>query len=325
MKALVTGAGGFVGGHLLAHLRHNHTGISLFGTVLSASERTPALAALGCATTEIDLREPGAVRDMLAAIRPDRIFHLAGQAFVPRSFEAPWETLETNIRGTLNLLEAMRALQVPARILVVGSADMYGASRAGEGRLDETTPFMPSSPYSVSKIAQDMLAWQYTRAHGVFTVRVRPFNHIGPGQHTRFAVSDWAFQIAEIEAGQRAPVIHVGSLDAARDFTDVRDVVRAYTLALEDGQPGDVFNVCSGQAYTMRDVLERLIALSPARVTVQTDASRVRPVEIPILYGDYSLLRQRTGWEPRITLEQSLRDVLDEWRQRVRRTLGSSS
>lgn len=320
MRALVTGAGGFVGGHLLQHLRERHPDIALFGTLYAASEQSLAFEALRCTTIQADLTRPDVVRDLVIQARPDWIFHLAGQAYVPRSFEAPWETLETNIRGTLNLLEAMRQLSLTARLLVVGSADVYGAGPGGDRALDENTPFMPSSPYSVSKIAQDMLAWQYTRAHGVFTVRMRPFNHIGPGQQTRYAISDWACQIANAEAGKSEPVVRVGNLSAARDFTDVRDVVRAYALAIEQGAPGDVFNVCSGRAYTMQWILEYMVQRSRVRVEIRTDPARLRPIEIPILRGDYSALAARTGWQPEIPLERSLDDVLDEWRARVQGT-----
>ncbi len=318
MNVLITGAGGFVGGHLLEHLRRSFPDAALHGTLLNEAEHRAALDAFQCHLRVIDLCDPDAVRDLVAALRPDWIFHLAGQAYVPRSFEAPWETLENNIRSTLNLLEALRHQKLPARILVVSSAEIYGNAKPETLPLDETATLIPSSPYSVSKIAQDMLAWQYTRAHQVFTVRARPFNHIGPGQNARFAAADWASQIAEAEAGRRAPVVEVGNLSAARDFTDVRDVVRAYTLMLEHGQPGDVFNVCTGQAHTMQSILKTLVSLSAVPVQVREVPERVRPVDIPVLYGTYERLRQRTGWAPRFTIEQSLRDVLDEWRGRVR-------
>ncbi|MCC7207705.1 MAG: GDP-mannose 4,6-dehydratase [Anaerolineae bacterium] len=317
MRALVTGAGGFVGGHLLRQLREGDPALALFGTLYAASERNDAFETLRCEALQVDLTQPDAAGGLVAQVRPDRIFHLAGQAYVPRSFEAPWETLETNIRGTLNLLEAVRRLGLDTRLLVVGSADVYGAGPGGDRALDESTPFVPSSPYSVSKIAQDMLAWQYTRAHGVFTVRMRPFNHIGPGQQTRYAISDWASQIVEAEAGKREPVVHVGNLSAARDFSDVRDVVRAYVLAIERGKPGDVFNVCSGRAETMQWILEYMVRRSRVPVEIKVDPARFRPVDIPRLLGDYSALAARTGWRPEIPLERSLDDVLNEWRARV--------
>lgn len=320
MNILVTGAGGFVGGHLLTYL-NQQPNVTLHGTLISEAERRPALVALCPNLWTLDLRDPAAVEDMLAAVKPDHIFHLAGQAYVPRSFEDPWDTLETNIRGTLNVLQAVRALKLATRVLVVGSAETYGTVKPEYLPLTEDTPMTPTSPYSVSKIGQDMLALQYTLAHQVFTVRTRPFNHIGPGQNNRFAVPNWASQIAEAEAGQREPVVYVGNLSAARDFTDVRDVVRAYTMALDKGKSGEVYNVCSGQAHTMQSIMDTLVRLSRVPIEVRTDPERFRAVEIPVLVGSYRRLYEQTGWEPQIPIDQSLRDVLDEWRQRVGATV----
>ncbi len=316
MDILVTGAGGFVGGHLLTYL-NQLPNVILHGTLASEVERRPALAALCPHLWTLDLRDPAAVLDMLAAVQPDQIFHLAGQAYVPRSFEDPWETLETNIRSTLNILQAVQQLKIPARVLVVGSAETYGAVKPEYLPLTEDTPLAPTSPYSVSKIGQDMLALQYTLAHQVFTVRTRPFNHIGPGQNNRFAVPNWASQIAESEVGRREPVVYVGNLSAARDFTDVRDVVRAYVMALDQGKSGAVYNVCSGQAYTMQSIMDKLVSLSRIPIEIRIDPERFRAVEIPVLMGSYRRLRDQTGWEPQMPIDQSLRDVLDEWRQRV--------
>ncbi len=323
MEALVTGAGGFVGGHLLAYLRRS-LDWTVHGTVLNEAEKRPGLADLCAQLWMLDLRDPEAVQHLIETIRPERIFHLAGQAYVPRSFEDPWETLDTNIRGTLNLLEAVRQLNIPARVLVVSSAEIYGAVRPDQLPLTEDTPFSPSSPYSVSKIAQDMLTLQYALTHKVFTVRMRPFNHIGPGQNNRFAVPDWASQIAEAEVGRRAPFVDVGHLGAARDFTDVRDVVRSYVLAINGGDPGAVYNVCSGQAYTMQAILDKLISLSTVPIHIRADEKRLRPSDTPVLLGDFSRLRDRTGWQPEIPIDQSLRDVLDEWRQRVSAQLANT-
>ncbi|HLY29007.1 MAG TPA: GDP-mannose 4,6-dehydratase [Aggregatilineales bacterium] len=316
MKTLITGAGGFVGRHLLTHLRNN-TDNFLYGTILNDGERRPELVALCPDLHILDLRDPDAVSNLIASVRPDAIYHLAGQPYVPRSFDDPWDTLDNNIHGTLNLLQAVRELKLSTRILVIGSAEVYGTVPPEQLPLTESTPFAPSSPYSVSKIGQDMLALQYHLAHGIFTIRVRPFNHIGPGQNQRFSISDWASQIAEAEAGQRESVVYVGNLSAARDFTDVRDVVRAYSALLEHGEAGQVYNVCSGTAHTMHSLLDRLISMSQVPIEVRVATERFRPVELPILMGSYARLRERTGWQPQISIEQSLRDVLDEWRQAV--------
>ncbi len=324
MEVLVTGAGGFVGGHLLAYLSRS-SNLSLHGTLIGEAERRPGLAEICPRLWVVDLRDPEAVRDLITKVRPERIFHLAGQAYVPRSFDDPWETLETNIRGTLNLLQAVHELKIPARVLVVSSAEIYGAVQPDQLPLTEDTPFSPSSPYSVSKIAQDMLALQYALTHRVFTIRTRPFNHIGPRQNNRFAIPNWASQIAEAELGRHEPAVYVGYLGAARDFTDVRDVVRAYALALENGEPGAVYNVCSGKAHTMQTILDKLVALSKVPIQIRVDRERFRVADIPVLVGDCRRLQDRTGWQPEISIDQSLRDVLDEWRQRVSAELANTT
>lgn len=316
MIVLITGAGGFVGKHLLDHLQHA-ADVVLHGTVLDTSQLNSVMHDTRCQWWILDLRDPQATRDIVEHIKPDQIYHLAGQAYVPRSFEDPWETLDNNIRGTLNLLMAIQQLKLSTRFVNIGSADIYGPAQPSQLPLRETTPFTPASPYSVSKIAQDMLAYQYFNAYKLHTVRMRPFNHIGPGQNQRFAASDWASQIAEAELGKRDPIVSVGNLSAARDFTDVRDVVRAYALAAEKSLPGEVFNVCSGKPHTMQAILETLVSLSRVKIEVRVDPERFRPVDIPTLYGDYGQLHERTGWSPAIPIEQTLSDVLDEWRQRT--------
>lgn len=320
MKALITGAGGFVGKHLL-HYLHQQPNITLHGTIVGNDQRALELSALVSDLTDVDLRDEQAVFDLLDTIKPDQIFHLAGQAFVPRSFEDPWDTLETNIRTTLNLLQGIIRLKLQTRILVVSSAEVYGAVRPEQLPLTENTPLAPANPYSVSKVAQDLLAQQYTFSHKVETVRVRPFNHIGPGQNERFSVPNWALQIAEAEAGQREPVVFVGNLSAARDFTDVRDVVRSYGLAMNKGLSGAVYNVCSGQSHTMQEILDTLVSLSSTAIDVRVDPERFRAVDVPLMIGDYSKIHTDTGWKPEIPLEQSLRDVLEEQRHRVKTQL----
>jgi GDP-4-dehydro-6-deoxy-D-mannose reductase len=323
LRALITGAGGFVGKHLLSHLRQNPDNY-LHGTLQSDDQRRADLVALCPDLTALDIRDEAAVLALMENVRPDQVFHLAGQPFVPRSFEDPWDTLDNNIHGTLNFLQAINKLQLSTRLLVVGSAEVYGAAKPEYMPLREDTPFAPSSPYSVSKIAQDMLALQYTLAHHIFTVRVRPFNHIGPGQNSRFSVSNWALQIAEAEAGLREPLLEVGNLSAARDFTDVRDVVRAYADVINRGETGEVYNVCSGTAHSMQSIVDTLVGMSKTPIEVRVSADRYRVVEIPMLVGDCTRLRERTGWEPHIPIEQSLRDVLDEWRQHVNAQLANT-
>jgi len=318
VRALITGAEGFAGGHLSRLLRSLEPDLQLIGTVYRAAAESPALAVLDEAV-RLDLRDPDAVRDMLESFRPDFIYHLAAQAFVPRSFEYPWETLENNIRSQLNLLHGAVQLGLKPRVLVVSSAEIYGTVPPERLPITEDFPLMPSNPYSVSKVGQDMLGLQYFLSHQLPIVRVRPFNHIGPGQNTRFVAPAFATQIARIEQGVQPPVIEVGDLSPQRDFTDVRDVVRAYHAALTRGKPGAVYNVCSGRAYSVQYLLDTLLSFSTVSVEVRVDPARLRVVDRPVVLGSARRLKMDTGWEPSIPFEQSLRDVLEECRERVSR------
>jgi GDP-4-dehydro-6-deoxy-D-mannose reductase len=254
---------------------------------------------------------------MLDRVRPDRVFHLAAQSYVPTSWAAPTETLTANVTCQLNLFEAARELELPARFQIAGSSEEYGLVQPGEVPIREDNPLRPLSPYAVSKVAQDLLAYQYWRSHGLYSVRTRGFNHTGPRRGEVFVTSSFARQIAEIEKGRREPVVHVGNLEAQRDFTDVRDMVRAYWLALEHGEPGEVYNIGSGRAYTIRQVLDILLGLSTTRVEVREDPARLRPSDVPILLGDATRFRRVSGWEPTIPFEVTLKDLLDYWRERV--------
>jgi GDP-4-dehydro-6-deoxy-D-mannose reductase len=267
---------------------------------------------------EGDVADYQRVLPLLADCRPDLIFHLAAQSAPSLSLLQPGETLTNNILGQLNILQAAVELGMSPRILVIGSADEYGRVLSEELPVTEANAMRPVNPYSVSKIAQDYLGYQYFLSHHLPTVRLRPFNHIGPRQGPGFVVSDFAKQIAEAEAGKRPPEVHVGSLESQRDFTDVRDTVRAYYLALTQGEPGEVYNVGSGKAYSVGAILDRLLAMSSVKISVVADASRLRPSDIPILVCDCSKFRARTGWQPVIPLEKTLADVLDYWRAQVR-------
>jgi GDP-4-dehydro-6-deoxy-D-mannose reductase len=265
-----------------------------------------------------------ALKELFSAARPTHIFHLAAQAFVPASWEDPWNTLANNIRGQLNVLLAAIAMGTWPRVLVVGSAEEYGIVAPEELPIRETNPLRPSSPYAVSKVAQDMLGYQYYASHKLPVVRVRPFNHIGPGQSPAFVTSDFAKQIAEAEVGLREPVLQVGDLTARRDFSDVRDIVRGYYLALSEGEPGEVYNLGAERSYSIREVLDRLMALSTIPLRVEADAARLRPIDIPEIVGDCSRFRARTGWQAQIPLEQSLQDILEYWRKQVQSRVMSS-
>jgi GDP-4-dehydro-6-deoxy-D-mannose reductase len=312
VRVLVTGAGGFVGGHLIAALRSR-------GHDVVPADRAPHGDDQD--TLPLDVTDPLAVRGAVEIARPDAIAHLAAQAFVPASLADPEGTFDVNARGTLRLLEAARALADQGgprpRLLVVSSGDVYGAQPRDAFPLRETTAPLPRSPYAASKIAAEALALAYARAWGVDAVVTRAFNHIGPGQDERFGVVAFALQIARVAAGG-APRVLVGNLDASRDFLDVRDVCDAYVLLLEGrGAAGEIFNVCSGTATTMREILRRLIELAHVPVEVRDDPARMRPADVPLSVGDATKLRAATGWAPRVPLVAALRAVYEDARARV--------
>ena len=314
MHVLITGAGGFVGGHLVEHLIMDHT---LHAAVFNPPGQNPRLDTRPIEQHHLDLRDPAAVQQVIETVRPAWVIHLAALASVPQSFQDPWGTLSNNIAAQVNLLEAIRHETPKARILIISSAEIYGAAGGTREPLNESWPFEPSNPYSVSKVAQDMLGLQYHLSYGMDIVRARPFNHMGPGQGNGFVAADFASQIAAIEAGQREPVMFVGNLTAERDFTDVRDVIRAYVLMLEQGAPSDVFNVCSEQGYSIQYLLDTLLSYSTVTIEVRQDPARMRPSDVPRRVGDASWLRERTGWKPIIPFEASLLDILNDWRTRM--------
>ncbi len=315
MRALITGISGFVGSHLAEYLLE-HTDWQVAGTVYGPEDNIEHLRDR-LELYPAELSELETVISILEQAQPDYIFHLAAQPLVSLSRRDPWGTLAVNIRLQLNILEAVARLGSAARILVVGSSEEYGLVRPGELPIKETNPLRPTSPYAVSKVAQDMLGLQYHLSHKLFTVRVRAFNHIGPRQRLGFVAPDFASQIAQAEAGLRQPVIQVGNLTPRRDFSDVRDVVRGYHLLLTQGEPGAVYNLGSEQAHSVREMLETLLAMSNTPITIAQDPERVRPTDVPVIFGDCTKIRQQTGWRPRISFEQSLRDVLDYWREQV--------
>ncbi len=315
LRALITGAGGFVGVHLCDYLLA-HTDWQLTGTVYPRPvENQPTESRLRLRFA--DLRDPDGVYALVEDSEPDFIFHLAAQSFVPTSFADPWDTLENNIRAQLNLLEAIRRSERETKVLVVGSNEEYGAPRPEELPQTEESPLRPNNPYAVSKVAQDFMGLQYHLAYGLLVVRVRPFNHTGPGQSPRFVAPAFASQIARIEVGQQEPVVKVGNLEAARDFTDVRDIVRAYHLAVTQGEAGEVYNLASGEARSIQGLLDRLLSYSKKDIRVEIDPERYRPVDVPEVCGSAEKFHRCTGWEPRIQFEQTLRDTLDYWRERV--------
>jgi len=298
MRALVTGGSGFVGRWLAAHL-------TAWGDEVSA----PGAAAF-------DVTDGAAAEAVLAETRPDAVYHLAGLAHVGESWEAPVRTFEVNALGALHVLEAARRLEHRPRVLLVGSAEVYGAVCADDLPIAENQPLRPVTPYAVSKVAAEFLGLQAYLAHGLPVVAARAFNHAGPGQSDAYVVSSLARQIALAErSGERSIV--VGNIAPSRDFTDVRDVVRAYRLLVERADAGLAYNVCSGCAVPIEEVARRLIALSGTDLGLEVDQARVRPVDVPVLLGDASRLSAATGWSPQITLDQTLADTLAYWRERL--------
>lgn len=315
MRTLITGIGGFAGSHLADYLLAE-TDWQVVGCVLNDSD-TPAHLRGQVTCHAVDLRDQEAVYRLLDDVAPAVIFHLAALAKVGDSWRNPWPVLRNNIQAQLNLLQGLVELNAAPRVMIVGSNEEYGLVRSQELPLSEESPLRPHSPYGVSKVTQDMLGLQYYLSHQLPVIRVRPFNHIGPRQAPGFVVPDFARQIAAAEAGQRPPCIQVGNLDARRDFTDVRDMVRAYYLAVAQGVPGDVYNIGSGRSHAIREVLDVLLSHSRVEISVETDPARLRPSDVPVVRCDASKFRGLTGWEPTISFETTLRDVLDYWRARV--------
>jgi GDP-4-dehydro-6-deoxy-D-mannose reductase len=306
IDVLVTGAAGFAGSHLLDLL-------STEGCEVAAWHRPGGHPPRDLPHTRwqaIDLLDHAQVEDAIARLRPAVVYHCAGAAHVGRAWDASESTFAVNVRGTHHLLDALERAGVHARVLVPSSALVYATADVA---LTESHPLRPNSPYGLSKLAQEMLA---RRTNGTLAVTIaRPFNHVGPRQDPMFAASGFARRIADIEQGRWAPEISVGNLDARRDLTDVRDTVRAYRLIVERGQPGRPYNVCSGSALTMRDLLDMLLARARVPIPVHVDPARLRPNDAPLLLGDPSRLRDELGWTPRIPLEQTLDDLLDYWRR----------
>jgi GDP-4-dehydro-6-deoxy-D-mannose reductase len=300
VRALVTGGIGFVGRHLVEHLE-------------AAGDEVALVDHRG--EHRVDIMDPGAIERAVRDAAPDCVYHLAGWADVAASWDDPLAVLRVNAEGTLNVLAACRAAGV-ARVLSVASADVYGIVRADELPLTEEAPLRPTSPYAASKIAADALAQQAHLGYGLGVVRVRPFNHLGPGQSEHFVAPALAARIARAER-DGLDEIPVGNLTARRDVTDVRDVVRAYRLLIERGEPGQVYNVCSGRDVAVQELADLLVAMARRPLRLVTDPSLLRQVDLPVLRGDPSRLQAATGWQPEVPIERTLADLLDDLRARV--------
>ena len=324
MRVLLTGVAGFAGSHLAEYLSTTASGdVEVHGVVHRHDWRIQHLRKR-LHLHRGDLRNALWVDEVIRDVQPDCVMHLAAWSDVGGSWQQPWVTYELNIQCQLNILEALLRRRPDCRTLIVTSNEVYGLLRARDLPVDERTEFRPNSPYGVSKVAQDMMGLQYWNSHRLPTLRVRSFNHIGPDQSDDFVASAFARQIAEIEVGMREPVVFVGNLDAQRDFTDVRDVVRAYWLVVQQGEPGEAYNVGSGVSHSVRWVLDTLLGFTTAEVEVVTDPDRLRPSDVPVSICDNRKLMAATGWNNEVPLEQSLRDLLISWRRRVNTKLDTS-
>ncbi len=316
-RILITGLTGFVGSHLAEFLL-GKSSYEVYG-ILRWRSKLENIAHIkrGLHLHECDLRDAAAVTEVIRAIRPSVVFHLAAQSFVHTSWRAPSETLSTNILGQVNLLEAIRLHAPKAIIHIAGSSEEYGLVLPSELPIKETNPLRPLSPYAVSKVTQDLLGFQYFRSYHMRIIRTRSFNTTGPRRGEVFAESNFAKQIVEIDRGLKPPVIRVGNLEAKRDYTDVRDIVRAYHLAVTKGVPGEVYNICSGQTHRMYDVLHLLLRLSRVKARIRLDPSRIRPSDVAVLRGDNTKFTRLTGWRPTIPFTQTLTDLLEYWRRMI--------
>jgi GDP-4-dehydro-6-deoxy-D-mannose reductase len=316
VKCLITGITGFAGSHLAEYLLsrgdcHVHGIMRWRSRMDNVAHLEDRIHLHVC-----DIRDALAMNELIGRLRPDRVYHLAAQSYVPMSWVAPSETLTTNIIGQTNLFEAVRTTGCASRIQIACSSEEYGLVLPNETPIKETNPLRPLSPYGVSKVAQDLMGYQYHQSYGMHIVRTRGFNHTGPRRGDVFVTSNFARQIAVIEKGRKSPVIHVGNLEAVRDFTDVRDTVVGYYLALEKGVPGEVYNVATGRGWRIREMLDTLLSLSTVNIRTEPDPARMRPSDVELLVGDATKLRDASGWQPKFEFRQTMKDLLDYWRAR---------
>ncbi len=317
MRVLITGMTGPVGSFLADYLL-TQPNLELHAFKRWRSDPRPIAHLLDRVTIhEGDIEDPFSVATAIRAAQPDRIFHLAAQSYPSASWNAPTVTLRTNVEGTLNVLEAVRAHCPAARVHIAGTSAQYGPVTPAEVPIAESHPLRPASPYGVSKAAAELLGLQYHMTYGLHVVVTRSFNHVGPRQGDRCSIQTFCQQMARIEAGLQEPVMHVGNLEPRRDFTHVTDVARALFALLEQSPPGEVYNLCSGTATRIADIVELVREQGRVPIEVKVDPARLRPVDEPILQGDNSKLRAVTGWQPEIKMPQIVAEVLDFWRAQL--------
>lgn len=311
-KALIIGAAGFVGSYLIDHIQKN--------CLWSIAVTKMPHEIIECSNIDIydlNIMEKESVERLIKKLHPDYIFHLAAQSSVALSWEKPDLTVDVNIKGSLHVLEAVRKMDYKPRILLVGSGEEYGYIRPEEVPVTEENMVRPGNIYAVTKACQNMLGKIYASAYGVEVMNVRAFNHVGPGQTPIFVIADFCKQVAEIEAGKRKAVIKVGNLATERDFTDVRDVVCAYVMLIQQGKAGETYNIGSGCAIEIGEILKKIIALSNIEIQVEVDEKKLRPIDIPVIEADIKKIQKCCGWNPRIPLETTLEETLNYWRMQI--------
>lgn len=312
MKAMIIGGAGFVGAYLTRHL-HDDLKWEVVVTKMP-QEQIEANAKV----VDLNILESDKVVSLLQEEKPDYIFHLAAQSSVAVSWKNPGLTVDVNIKGAVNVLEAVRGMEKPARVLLIGSGEEYGHILPEESPIKETNHVRPGNIYAATKACQNMLGAIYAEAYQMDVMMVRAFNHIGPNQAPIFVVADFCKQVAEMEAGMREPIMQVGNLSAKRDFTDVRDVVRAYGLLVQYGKAGETYNVGSGLAIAIEQILQMIVSKSALDIQIEIDPEKLRPVDVPIIEADTQKLVQTTGWKREISLEQTIQETLDYWRKEVK-------
>jgi GDP-4-dehydro-6-deoxy-D-mannose reductase len=306
LKALITGVNGFVGKYLSKYLVER--GYTVYGTVIEDNVEMDNVS-----IKKMNLLNKEEVLKTIRSINPDAVYHLAGQSAVGLSWKNPTLTMDVNINGTINLLDAVRENDIDTKVLIIGTSDEYGAVKPTDCPISEEHILNPGSPYSISKMAQEQIAKLYINSYKMNVIMVRAFNHIGPMQSKNFVVSDFASKIAEIEKGVE-PVIRVGNLEAYRDFTDVRDIVRGYTMLMENGKLGEVYNIGSGHPYKIQNILDILLSLSTTMIKVEIDSDKLRPSDVPIMQCDNSKIKLHINWVPQYDIKNTLKDTLDYWR-----------
>lgn len=325
-NVLITGVTGMAGSHLAEYVLANVPNAKVYGIkrwrspMSNVEHLVDQVNLIDC-----ELTDPFAVSNMIESVRPDYIFHLAAQSFVPESWSSPLATITNNTAMQLNIFEAVRRQGLKPRIQVALSSEEYGKVFENELPISEKNVLRPLSPYAVSKVSQDMLAYQYHESYKLHVVRTRGFNHEGPRRGDVFVTSNFAKQVAQIELGIKPPVLHVGNLQAKRDWTDVRDMVRAYWLALEHAVPGEDYVICSGVTRTIQEMLDLLLTMSDVKIDVKVDPARLRPSDVEVLWGDCSKFKAATGWETTYSFEQTMKDLLDYWRVELRRRTPAES